>query len=156
VIFLVRAGPAVGNIQNWLLGFIGGLLLVILGESLFLYHTIESKQQCKDAVVYVNKQANDTKTKIETNDKKAVQATQDSVSNRIDAAVSSLRKRQSGGANLPNNPSSSPSTPTESTAPVVPTGNDMSEQDREICVTNTILAEGWQEWYSTVKDNHDN
>lgn len=145
-----------GNVQTWLLGLIGGLLLVILGESLFLYKTIESKQQCKDAVVYVNKQATETKTKIEANDKKAVQAANVSVSNRIDAAVGILRDRQSRGTNLPNNPSTPRSTPTESTTPVVPASNGMSEQDREICVTNTILAEEWQTWYSTVKDNHDN
>ena len=120
-----------------------------------LYHEISLVQQCHDAVKAQAKVSKVIKTAITNTDNRNAQALQNTTTTRIASAISSLRSQDQHASSRLSGPAagSSSATSEDSTAVVLPNYVTLSpeEADREVCVTNTILAEGWQTWYDQAQ-----
>lgn len=128
----------------------GTVLAVSLAINAFLFwqvqHQVAKKVECTTAVKATNQIATEKKAVIETRQENLKNETQDRVTRRIAAATVSLRTDESRKSDLPGPANSGTSTDADSGASVIlPRGQ--YENDKRICVTNTILAEEWQNYY---------
>jgi len=133
-----------GNALSLLGGALGLSIAGNVGLTYMLKHQTEKTVQCKDAVIAVNTDAKKTKTIVENRSKKNVSTTEITVRGRITSALGKLHDSQSREPDLPEIAFGPGRTDGEGPAPVV-----LSDlKDKEICIVNTLLAEGWQEFYT--------
>src|SRR6201984_1403719 len=140
-----------------ILGVATAALTVSTGVLGFLlYHEIGLVQQCHDAVRAQAKVDKVVKTAISNTDTRNAQILQDTTSARIASAIHSLRTKDVNSSSGLSGPAAgSPSATSEdSTSELLPNHLTLTqeESDREICVVNTIIAEGWQKWYDISKE----
>lgn len=123
--------------------------------SFLLYHEISLVQQCHDSVKAQAKVSKVIKTAITNEDNRNALTVQDTTTTRIASAISSLRSQdQHASSRLSGPAAGSPSATSEdSTSELLPNHVVLTqeESDREICVTNTIIAEGWQVLYDKAE-----
>jgi hypothetical protein len=147
--------------STYSLQLLGGALAVSLlanvGLGVAVDHYAGKAASCVTAVEAVNKQAEATKKVVEVRQEKNVVKTQDRTSNRIAAAADSLRresrKPNNGTASpTPESPAGEGGTPVVLPAGTVTIDAKTYEADKLICVTNTIKAEEWQNFYQEQLD----
>lgn len=150
-------------IQSNLTALLGGALLLSLAGNggLLWYGTHEAKVATSYVVTTkaVNQAATIHKDITENRDAKAVQSSQAVTTTGIAADIASLRS-QSRIVNLRPASTATPGINSTGTGTVLSTSSDQSpsvtaltqieETDREICVTNTDLVKGWQDYYQTL------
>jgi Na+-transporting NADH:ubiquinone oxidoreductase subunit NqrC len=127
-------------------------LLVISGvEGFFLFREIQKTQQCYDVQKTVQAVAKTRQSIVAKEDTKNVETSQVSTSTTVDVAISKLRSKNKSRVDTAIAKTSSNPDP-ESPTPVL-----LSEinKDQEICVTNTILLEGWQTFYQQLLDTRE-
>src|ERR1700747_3832867 len=140
-----------------ILGVATAALTVSTGVLGFLlYHEIGLVQQCHDAVRAQAKVDKVVKTAISNTDTRNALILQDTTSARIASAIHSLRTKDVNPSSGLSGPAAgSPSATSEdSTSELLPNHLTLTqeESDREICVVNTIIAEGWQKWYDISQE----
>lgn len=125
---------------------LGVLLAASLGLNIFLFyngqHQVEKKVECVQAVKTVNQQATEKKVVIEKRQDNVTKQVQTRVTADIAAVRDSVQDRRRLA---------------DLSRPADPTGNPdgtgassffLSEDDELTCNINTIVAGGWQQWYS--------
>lgn len=124
---------------------LGGVLAASLMANAFLFwgytHQAEKKAECIQTVKVANKIATEKKVIVENRQEKLNVKTEDAITNRIAVATRRLHKAGSRITDSAGTPSSTPGANEEGGTPL------LLPDDARICVTNTILAEAWQEWY---------
>ena len=153
-------------IQSNLTAILGGALaLSLVGNvGLGLYSVHEAKIGASDvtATKAVNAAATVHKQIVENRDNALVQTTQAGTTAAIAAHIASLRSKSriiylpapASPAKGIDGTGTAAVVPTEPNQPA-PTGTDQlvpltqqEEHDREVCVTNTDLVKGWQQFYN--------
>lgn len=126
-------------------------LLLNLGLGVTTKEYFDKYNDCKNAVIVSNKVAETKKVLIEAQDKGIVNESSNRIRSRITSATDSLR-RQGGKPDLPG--TSTPSAGATGTSPeTIVLDRSKYLNDQLVCVTNTILAEEWQDFYSNVRKN---
>lgn len=131
---------------------LGTVLAISLALNAFLFwqvqHQVAKKVECITAVKATNQIATDKKKVVETRQEGVTNETQDRITRRISTATGSLLN-ESRKSNLPESSGTTEGSSTEGgTSVVLPRGQ--YESDKRICVTNTILAEEWQNYYGQL------
>lgn len=93
------------------------------------------------------------KARVERDQNQVTLESEDEIRRRIAAAVNAVRVRSPGQAN-PRSCGAAP-VPGSASAPERPAGGDheaiVPARDLEICATNTVIAEGWQEFWRKIQ-----
>ena len=156
-ILLARLKPWVSRILSVALGV---SLLANLGLGLYARHQSGLYQKCREAVVVTTVVAVEKKEQTEKRNDIIVRNSQDRVTTRVGNALERLRSQgRSGNLSVPAT-SPAGSQPAGGTSVVLP-GNpreadsltQIQEKDREVCVTNTILLEEFQKFYSEIRES---
>lgn len=128
---------------------LGGVLAASLMANAFLFwgytHQAEKKAECTQTVKVANKVATEKKVIVEKRQEKLNVKSQDAITRRISYATARVQDNLRSRIDDPaGTPSTTPGANEEGgTALLLP-------DDARICVTNTILAEAWQEWYADL------
>lgn len=139
----------VSGVGTKVLGVAAAALLIVSSvEGYLLYHQVEKTQKCADSITTANKVSSVVNTVVAQRDNQNVQQVQQDVSSRINDAIGKLRAAKPSVEVSPTSSASDIVVTTNQTSVVLPS---VIETDKEICTTNTIIAEGWQKFYSDLQ-----
>lgn len=130
----------------------GALALSAAGNIAQFYyggHQAEKKVECQSAVTQTVKNAEKDKAIVEVRQRKAVNESNDRISNRIADATRGLQDSRRRVSHPSVAPEASGGATGEGGATVVLPAEQYSN-DKRICITNTLKAEGWQEFYDSI------
>lgn len=144
------------NLTKILGGFLGVSLLCNLGLYLYGAHYHKAYDDCKTAVVVTTAVAKEKKVQTEKRNETITKNADDRTTTRVGVAIERLRRNEARSGNLPVASGGTTRVESPGETPVVLPGvsqADIEKEDREICVTNTILLEEFQKFYSEIRES---
>ena len=96
------------------------------------------------------KDAEDNKAKVETKYVEIRDEKQIAITNRLRDELASVRRQIQARANTGSSDSPSVSGTTDATSGAARTSAETLMDDAIICTRNTVIAEGWLEWWNSV------